>query len=134
MRSELLKSARDPSSPKGVNAPSPAAETAHRVMPGRAPTPDSARRSSHEQSTGGAQPAEQILAPVRLLQIEHDGFLGLGDETFSIGLFRSHYGQERNIPIIGIGDIAAMPEEPIKTRHEADLWTAILWKCARSPD
>src|ERR1700730_166264 len=75
MRSELLKSARDPSSPKGVNAPSPAAETAHRVMPGRAPTPHSARRSSHEQSTGGAQSAEQILAPVRLLQIEHDGFL-----------------------------------------------------------
>src|SRR5437667_12877151 len=41
----------------------------------------------------------------------------LGDETFAIGLFRSHHGAQRNIPIIRIGNIAAMPEEPIKTSH-----------------
>lgn len=43
--------------------------------------------------------------------------IGLGDETFAIGLFRSHHGAQRNIPIVRIGNIAAMPEEPIKTRH-----------------
>jgi hypothetical protein len=41
--------------------------------------------------------------------------IGLGDETFTIGLFRSHYGAQRNIPIVRIGNIAAMPEEPIET-------------------
>ena len=45
--------------------------------------------------------------------------IGLGDETFTVGLFRNHYGAERNIPIIRIGNISAMPEEPIKTKHGA---------------
>lgn len=42
--------------------------------------------------------------------------IGLGDETFTIGLFRHHAGTERNIPIIRIGNIAALPEEPVRTR------------------
>lgn len=42
--------------------------------------------------------------------------IGLGDETFAIGLFRRHAGTQRNIPIIRIGNIAALPEEPIPTR------------------
>ena len=41
---------------------------------------------------------------------------GLGDQIFAIGLFKNHFGQDRNIPIIRIGNIAAMPEEPINTR------------------
>ena len=43
--------------------------------------------------------------------------IGLGDETFAIGLFRSHHGAQRNRPIVRIGNIAAMPEEPIKTKY-----------------
>jgi len=43
--------------------------------------------------------------------------IGLGTETFAVGLFRSHYGAQRNIPVIRTGNIAAMVEEPIKTRH-----------------
>lgn len=42
---------------------------------------------------------------------------GLGDEIFIIGLFRSHYGAKRNRPIIRIGNISAMPEEPVFTEY-----------------
>ena len=42
--------------------------------------------------------------------------IGLGDETFAIGLFRKHVGTERNIPIIRIGNVAALPEEMIPTK------------------
>ena len=39
--------------------------------------------------------------------------VGLGDEVFLVGLFSEHYGKKRNIPIVRIGNIAAMPEEPV---------------------
>jgi hypothetical protein len=42
---------------------------------------------------------------------------GLGDEIFIIGLFKSHYGKEKNVPIVRIGNIAAMPEEPVFTTY-----------------
>jgi hypothetical protein len=45
----------------------------------------------------------------------------LGDEVFIVGLFRSHYGQQRNRPIIRVGNIAALPEEPVKTRYAGYL-------------
>lgn len=41
--------------------------------------------------------------------------IGLGDEVFMTGLFVNHYGRERNVPIVRIGNIAAMPEEPVQT-------------------
>jgi hypothetical protein len=44
--------------------------------------------------------------------IEEKG-IGIGDEVFMVGLFSRHYGTERNIPIIRVGHIAAMPEEPV---------------------
>lgn len=37
----------------------------------------------------------------------------LGDEVFMTGLFVRHFGQDKNIPIIRIGNISAMPEEPV---------------------
>jgi hypothetical protein len=42
--------------------------------------------------------------------------IGLGDELVIAGLFRSHYGQHRNIPIVRIGNISMMPGEPIWTK------------------
>jgi hypothetical protein len=39
--------------------------------------------------------------------------LGQGDELFFPGLFRYRQGDKSNIPIIRIGNVAAMPEEPI---------------------
>jgi hypothetical protein len=42
--------------------------------------------------------------------------ISLGDEVFLTGLFIPHYGVNRNIPIIRVGNIACMPEEPVKTK------------------
>lgn len=41
---------------------------------------------------------------------------GVGDEVFLPGLFVNHTGKERNIPIVRVGNIAAMPDEPIDTK------------------
>ena len=41
--------------------------------------------------------------------------IGIGDETFVIGLFVPHFGREVNEPIARIGNIAAFPREPIST-------------------
>ena len=58
-------------------------------------------------------PIDSFATP---LEIE-DKNIGTGDELFIAGLFRSHFGKGRNIPIIRTGNIAAMPEEPVKTRY-----------------
>lgn len=42
--------------------------------------------------------------------------IGIGDEVFIIGLFVSHFGKKRNIPIARVGNLAAMTEEKIDTR------------------
>ena len=41
--------------------------------------------------------------------------LGPGDEVAIVGLFTPHTGSQRNIPVVRIGNIAAVPEEPIAT-------------------
>lgn len=41
--------------------------------------------------------------------------IGPGDDVFFAGLFSMHEGQARNIPIMRVGNIAAMPEERIVT-------------------
>jgi hypothetical protein len=43
--------------------------------------------------------------------------VGVGDEVSIIGLFRSHYGVGKNIPIVRTGNIAAMADEPIYTKY-----------------
>lgn len=40
--------------------------------------------------------------------------IGPGDEVFFPGLFSQHKGEKANVPIIRIGNIAAMPTEAIK--------------------
>ncbi len=47
--------------------------------------------------------------------------IGLGDEVIVVGLFSQHHGTQKNIPIVRVGNIAAMPEEKIF----ADKWGAI---------
>jgi hypothetical protein len=39
--------------------------------------------------------------------------IGIGDEVFLAGLFSQHHGSQRNIPLLRVGNIAAMPEEPV---------------------
>jgi hypothetical protein len=49
-----------------------------------------------------------------VLRIENQ--ISVGDEVFLTGLFYNHYGKERNIPIVRLGNISAMPEEKILTK------------------
>jgi hypothetical protein len=42
--------------------------------------------------------------------------VGVGDEIFITGLFTNHHGQSKNIPVVRIGNISLMPDEPIATK------------------
>lgn len=42
--------------------------------------------------------------------------IGVGDEVFLTGLFANHPGLEQDIPIVRVGNIAAMPSEPISLK------------------
>ena len=48
-------------------------------------------------------------------------YIGIGDEIFMTGLFINHYGKKRNIPIIRVGNIAALDEEPIHASKFGDM-------------
>jgi hypothetical protein len=50
-------------------------------------------------------------------EILHDRKLGIGNEVFVVGLFGKHYGRQRNIPIIRVGNIAMMRGEPVATKY-----------------
>jgi hypothetical protein len=41
---------------------------------------------------------------------------GVGDEVVTVGLYTSHYGVDKNIPVVRVGNIAALPDEPVLTR------------------
>jgi hypothetical protein len=44
-----------------------------------------------------------------------------GDEVFIVGLFVHHHGSKKNIPIVRVGNISAMPSEKIQTaKHLMD--------------
>lgn len=47
--------------------------------------------------------------------------IGVGDDIFLTGLFANHYGLQRNLPIIRIGNIASMPEEKVHTETLGDI-------------
>jgi hypothetical protein len=56
-----------------------------------------------------AMPSAGLLDERRIQQL----CIGIGDEVFLVGLFSQHYGTKRNIPLLRVGNIAAMPEEKI---------------------
>lgn len=47
----------------------------------------------------------------------HQKNIGLGDEVFVVGLFKSHHGQQRNIPILRVGNLAMARGEPVLTDY-----------------
>lgn len=47
--------------------------------------------------------------------------IGIGEEIFLVGLFSEHAGKKKNIPIVRVGNIAAMPEEQIETKMGRDI-------------
>lgn len=50
-----------------------------------------------------------------------DNEVGPGDEVFVTGLFRHHSGNQRNIPIVRIGNLAAMSEEKVRSSQFGDM-------------
>jgi hypothetical protein len=42
--------------------------------------------------------------------------IGIGCDVFMVGLFRNHIGEKRNIPILRVGNIAAMPDDRIASQ------------------
>ncbi|HLX43605.1 MAG TPA: hypothetical protein VKR43_09235 [Bryobacteraceae bacterium] len=59
-----------------------------------------------------AYPMHRFATPAVVKQFE----IGIGNEVFFPGLFVNHYGEQRNIPIVRVGNIAAMPEEKVVTK------------------
>src|SRR5579883_3293419 len=47
--------------------------------------------------------------------------VNIGDDIFVTGLFVSHFGQNRNIPVIRMGTIAMIPGEPVSTEKYGDI-------------
>jgi hypothetical protein len=47
------------------------------------------------------------------IALEHE--VALGEEVFIAGLFRHHRGQKRSIPIIRVGNLAALDEEKVQS-------------------
>jgi hypothetical protein len=61
---------------------------------------------------------DYLMLPEAMMATEeiiHTESIGLGDEVFITGLFFSHFGKSKNIPIVRVGNIASMPEEKIDT-------------------
>jgi hypothetical protein len=57
--------------------------------------------------------------------IDREG-IGLGDEIFMVGLFRNHVGNDRNEPIVRVGNIAALPTDRIRLKFPYGESRAIL--------
>ena len=47
--------------------------------------------------------------------------IGVGDDVCLVGLFVNHFGSQRNLPIIRVGNIASMPEEKVHTTKYGDI-------------
>lgn len=65
---------------------------------------------------------------VATVDVIKDEKIGIGDEVFLTGLFKEHTGKHRNIPILRVGNIAAMPEEQVATKRMG-LIDAYLIEC-----
>ena len=61
---------------------------------------------------------EQSLIPTEKWVNRHGG---LGGQIAIVGLFRNHFGKDRNIPIVRVGNISAKPEEPVWTKYTGYL-------------
>ena len=57
-------------------------------------------------------PLSMCVTPQTLVSNE----VGLGDEVFVVGLFRHHHGTLKNIPIVRVGNLAALTEEKVSTK------------------
>ena len=58
-------------------------------------------------------PWSLCITPARWRENE----VSLGEEVFVVGLFSNHYGRERNIPVVRVGNLAAIGEEKVVTQY-----------------
>jgi hypothetical protein len=68
--------------------------------------------------------ADHLVLPFSLAATERvfkDNEVELGEEVFISGLFRHHFGNRRNIPIVRVGNLAALDEEKIDDEIECYL-------------
>ena len=59
---------------------------------------------------------DQIAIPVSMFfneDAEQKGYIEQGDEVFITGLFTNFFGNQKNIPIVRIGNMAMMPDEKV---------------------
>lgn len=68
------------------------------------------------------------IAAVATEKVMQEQSFGIGDEVFIAGLFHHHKGTSRNIPIIRVGNLAAMREERVETSRYG-LMEAYLIEC-----
>jgi hypothetical protein len=47
--------------------------------------------------------------------------IGEGDDVFTAGVFYHHQGENKNLPIVRMGNIAMMPDEPIQHKKFGDM-------------
>jgi hypothetical protein len=68
--------------------------------------------------------ADHLVLPFNLCVSEkvlREQEVELGDEVFISGLFQHHFGAGRNLPIIRVGNLAAMNEERIETKDFGEM-------------
>lgn len=81
-------------------------------------------------TTVTALSGEVVAMDVRPIPINGEGtwvpnedwskrYFGLGSDVAIVGLFRSHFGKDRNVPILRVGNVAAMPDEPFSLSIQA---------------
>lgn len=62
---------------------------------------------------------DHLVMPMRMCltdEVIRTYEVNLGDEVFIVGLFRHHYGKSKNIPIVRVGNLSALDEEPVATQ------------------
>lgn len=62
---------------------------------------------------------DHLVIPISMCataEVMKNNEVGLGDEVFITGLFRHHHGHQRNIPIVRVGNLAALTEERVVTK------------------
>jgi hypothetical protein len=68
--------------------------------------------------------ADHLVLPMRMCATkdilkQHD--VGLGEKVIISGLFQHHFGIKKNIPIVGVGNLAAFDDEKIVTRPFGEI-------------
>jgi hypothetical protein len=79
--------------------------------------------------TAGEYAWEPLPAPTRWFvtnEVIASRGIGIGEDLIVMGLFSSHLGRTRNLPIVRSGNIASMPLEPLVDQDTGDEYNAYL--------